>query len=104
MRPENVYVESREDFSQVPSEEGTWFPGLSLSVWSAYLLWSRDLNLRKGMDPYRNFVGEQSARFKFRSRKFSWENEGASEGYTLGTGIAISAMLPLLVLSLATMF
>ena len=33
---------------------------------------------------------------------FHGENDNASEGYILGTGIATSAMLPLLVLSLAT--
>jgi hypothetical protein len=57
-----------------------------------------DLVLWKGMDPYRNFDDKQLASFK--SGKFSWGNDNASEGYILGT--KISAMLPLLVLSLAT--
>ena len=52
------------------------------------------------MDPYRNFGGKQLAWFK--SRNFSWGNDNASEGYILGTGTATSAMLPLLVLPLAT--
>ena len=60
-----------------------------------------DLELWKGINPYRKFDGNQLALFK--PEKFSWRTDNASEGYILGTEIATSAMLPLLVLSLATM-
>ena len=80
------------------SEEGTWFPGLSLGVWSVYLL-EVDLELWKDMDLYRNFDGKQLASFKSGNFSCQWGNDtNASEGYILGTGIATSAMLPLLVL------
>ena len=50
------------------------------------------------MDPYRNFDGKHLASFEF-----SWGNDtNTSEGYILGTGIATSAMLPLLAPQLAT--
>ena len=60
---------------------------------SGHPIFEVHLGLWKRMDPYRNIDSENSNR-KF----FHRGNDKPSEGYILGTGIATSAMLPLLVL------
>ena len=48
-----------------PERGRNWLSGLSMGIWSAYLLWRSP----RALDPYRNFDGEQSTSFK--SGKFS---------------------------------
>ena len=50
----------------------------------------------------REFDGGQSTSYKWGGEIFMGENDNASEEDILGTGIATSTTLPLLVLSLAT--
>lgn len=60
------------------SGDRTKFPGLSLGIWSAYLLWSTPRTL-ESMDPYWDFDCKQLVSFK--SGEFSKRNDNASQGY-----------------------
>ena len=99
MHPEKIWrVEKTSVKSRARKELVPWT--LIKQASGRSIFFEVDLELWKRMDPYRNFDGEQSVSFK--SGNFSWRNDNASERYILGTGIATSAILPLLALSLAT--
>lgn len=79
-------LESRAGFSGILSEEGSWFLGLSLGIWSAYLLWSQPRALERdgSLSKLRRWPGlrPHSDRGNFHRSDNAWQV------YILGTVVS----------------